>query len=60
MDSLKGLVNNLQYHMNDVPKLRMLFSFQIPRLGKEFDLLQIKENQIVNIEEELIMYLIRS
>lgn len=26
------------------------YSFQIPRLGKEFDLLQIKDNHIVNIE----------
>lgn len=28
----------------------VFFSFQIPRLGKEFDLLQIKDEQIVNIE----------
>lgn len=28
----------------------LFYSFQIPRLGKEFDLLQIKEDQIVNIE----------
>ena len=26
------------------------YSFQVPRLGKEFDLLQIKDDQIVNIE----------
>ena len=30
--------------------LRFFYSFQIPRLGKEFDLLQIKDEQIVNIE----------
>ena len=30
--------------------LRFFYSFQIPRLGKEFDLLQIKEDQIINIE----------
>ena len=36
--------------MEDVYALRFFYSFQIPRLGKEFDLLQIKEDQIVNIE----------
>ena len=36
--------------MPDVYRLRLFYSFQILRLGKEFDLLQVKENQIVNIE----------
>ena len=36
--------------MSDVSALRFFYSFQIPKLGKEFDLLQIKEEQIVNIE----------
>lgn len=36
--------------MEDVYALRFFYSFQIPRLGKEFDLLQIKEDQIINIE----------
>ena len=50
MDSLKALVKNLQLTMENVASLRLFYSFQIPRLGKEFDLLQIKEDQIVNIE----------
>ena len=50
MDSLKALVRNLQLAMDNVAALRLFYSFQIPRLGKEFDLLQIKEDQIVNIE----------
>ena len=36
--------------MDEVYALRFFYSFQIPRLGKEFDLLQIKDEQIVNIE----------
>ena len=36
--------------MQDVHALRFFYSFQVPRLGKEFDLLQIKDDQIVNIE----------
>ena len=36
--------------MDNVYSLRFFYSYQIPRLGKEFDLLQIKEDQIINIE----------
>ena len=50
LDSLKNLVEQLEKRMPDVCGLRFFYSFQIPRLGKEFDLLQIKEDQIVNIE----------
>ena len=50
LDSLKNLVEQLESRMPDVCGLRFFYSFQIPRLGKEFDLLQIKEDQIVNIE----------
>ena len=50
LDSLKNLVEQLEARMQDVCGLRFFYSFQIPRLGKEFDLLQIKEDQIVNIE----------
>ena len=50
LDSLKNLVDQLESQMPDVCGLRFFYSFQIPRLGKEFDLLQIKEDQIVNIE----------
>lgn len=50
LESMKALVEKLEEHMQEVYKLRFFYSFQIPKLGKEFDLLQIKENQIVNIE----------
>lgn len=48
--SMKALAGQLEMHMQGVYALRFFYSFQIPKLGKEFDLLQIKENQIVNIE----------
>ncbi|RHV87676.1 ATP-binding protein [Clostridium sp. OF09-36] len=50
LNSMKALVDQLEAHMEHVYRLRFFYSFQIPRLGKEFDLLQVKENQIVNIE----------
>ena len=52
LESMKALVRELEVHMHmqDVHALRFFYSFQVPRLGKEFDLLQIKDDQIVNIE----------
>ena len=50
LESMKSLVRHLEEHMQEVYALRFFYSFQIPKLGKEFDLLQIKDDQIVNIE----------
>lgn len=50
LDSMRALVNQLESHMQKVSALRFFYSFQIPRLGKEFDLIQIKDEHIVNIE----------
>lgn len=50
LESMKALVRELEMHIQDVHALRFFYSFQVPRLGKEFDLLQIKDDQIVNIE----------
>ena len=41
LDSMKALVSELERHMQAVYALRFFYSFQIPRLGKEFDLLQL-------------------
>ena len=49
-ESMRDLTNQLEAHMPEIARLRFFYSFQIPRLGKEFDLLQIKEDQILNIE----------
>ena len=50
LESMRALVDQLELYMQDVSALRLFYSFQSPRLGKEFDLLQIRENQIINIE----------
>ena len=50
LESMIALTAELESCMEDVYVLRFFYSFQIPRLGKEFDLLQIKEDQIINIE----------
>lgn len=50
LDSMKALVSELERHVQAVYALHFFYSFQIPRLGKEFDLLQIKEEQILNLE----------
>ena len=50
MESMKALTERLEAHIPQICSLRFFYSFQIPKLGKEFDLLQIKEAQIVNIE----------
>ena len=50
INSMRALVDQLKKYMPEVYRLRLFYSFQILRLGKEFDLLQVKENQIVNIE----------
>ena len=50
LDSMRALVKQLELHMQKVAALRFFYSFQIPRLGKEFDLIQIKDEHIVNIE----------
>ena len=41
LESMKSLVHRLEAHMDNVYSLRFFYSYQIPRLGKEFDLLQI-------------------
>ena len=42
LDSMKAFVRELETHMDEVYALWFFYSFQIPRLGKEFDLLQIE------------------
>ena len=49
-ESMRDLTDQMEAHMPEIARLRFFYSFQIPRLGKEFDLLQIKEDQILNIE----------
>lgn len=48
--SLRGLVEHLGRCMPLVSGLMFYYSFQIPKLGKEFDLLRCSDELIVNIE----------
>lgn len=47
---LRQLAEALCRSAEDYDKLSFFYSFQIPKLGKEFDLLQVTEERIVNIE----------
>lgn len=48
--SLKKLVNHMIELKMDVLLLQFFYSFQIPKLGKEFDLLKIDDETVINIE----------
>ena len=50
IDSLKCFVRQLEARMPDAFLLSFFYSFQIPKLGKEFDLLRLDEETVVNIE----------
>ena len=41
MNSMRSFVDQLELHMEEVYALRFFYSFTIPRLGKEFDLIKI-------------------
>lgn len=59
LESMRALVRQLELYMQKVYSLRFFYSYQIPRLGKEFDLLQIKDDQIINIELKAESYRMR-
>ena len=46
LNSMKGLVKQLEGHMKEVYALRFFYSFQIPKLGKEFDI----QDYLINTE----------
>ncbi len=50
LDSMKGLCEGIGDAYGRGVCAWFFYSFQIPRLGKEFDLLQVREDQIVNVE----------
>ena len=49
-EGLRILSEKLFETTGEYEKLYFYYSFQIPRLGKEFDLLQITEERVINIE----------
>lgn len=50
IDGLRLLVDNLLSVNTNINQMDFYYSYQIPKLGKEFDLLRINDEKIVNIE----------
>ncbi|MBO4336974.1 MAG: ATP-binding protein, partial [Lachnospiraceae bacterium] len=50
MESLKELSGRLCEARSDSSDLKFFFSFTMPKLGKEFDLLRVNEASVINIE----------
>lgn len=50
IESLSKLMEHLQAYMPRAYELLFFYSFQIPKLGKEFDLLRISNDTVINIE----------
>lgn len=49
-DSLKSFVGQLETKMPDAFRLPFYYSVQLPKLGKEFDLLVLDDRTVLNIE----------
>ena len=47
---LKSLTDHMLERISDISKFEFFYSFQIPKLGKEFDLLRLNEDTVINIE----------
>ncbi|MCR5357471.1 MAG: ATP-binding protein, partial [Lachnospiraceae bacterium] len=50
IQGLTSLTEHLISGLNDISPLNFYYSFTIPKLGKEFDLLKINEDTVINIE----------
>lgn len=50
IDCLREVADNLFDSINNIDLLKFYYSFQIPKLGKEFDLLRITDEYVINIE----------
>jgi len=50
MTGLEQLVEHLMLLLPEASGFKFYYSFQIPKLGKEFDLLRISEDTVINIE----------
>lgn len=50
LDGLKSLTDHLCEVMEEGSRLSFYYSFIMPKLGKEFDLLRINDDAIINIE----------
>ena len=50
IQGLKALTQHLYAMLDDISYLNFYYSFTIPKLGKEFDLLRINDDTVINIE----------
>lgn len=50
VDGLRQLIDQLMITLPEASQLNFYYSFQMPKLGKEFDLLRLSEDYVVNIE----------
>lgn len=50
VEGLRRLSNHLYNEMPEFSNMRFFYSFMIPRIGKEFDLLRISKDYVINIE----------
>ena len=50
IEGLRKLIEQLVIKIPTATRYEFYYSFQLPKLGKEFDLLRISEDYVVNIE----------
>ena len=50
VESVRMLADRLYGILGNISLLNFYYSFQIPKLGKEFDLLCVSDNKVINIE----------
>lgn len=50
IEGLKAFSDRLNCVMKDAPELTFYYSFTMPKLGKEFDLLRVNDDFVVNVE----------
>lgn len=50
IEGLKSFSTHLSSYMMDAEKLNFYYSFTMPKLGKEFDLLRVNDEFVVNVE----------
>ena len=50
IEGLKCFSAHLSSHMKDAEELNFYYSFTMPKLGKEFDLLRVNDDFVVNVE----------
>ncbi|MCR4923029.1 MAG: ATP-binding protein [Lachnospiraceae bacterium] len=50
MEGMCKLCDHLSAYISDISRLDFYYSFTLPKLGKEFDLLRISDDSVINIE----------